>query len=550
MKKLALYIAVLLTSIQFSAQSIEVVSLSDNPLDVNPLVGATLQVNYKYSSESGATANNIYIALEVLDGQNNYVSTVVEQTLQNKQAGIEISNSVDLFVSSYHKLSAELPQGHYYQVKATLYNLSWTELAWAGHWNIPSLTIINTSSFSPSPGSISRGADVSWMTEMESQGFTWKDNNGTTKELMPLLSEYDINSIRLRVWVDPDNSGANGWCDIDDLVSKAEKAHNQGMDIMICIHYSDWWADPGKQNKPATWENMSVSELETAVASHTTDILTALQVKSITPKWVQIGNETDDGMLWPTGKASEGGFANYAKFLNAGVNAVKSFNNSIQSILHISNGNNNSLYRWNIDGLVSAGVEFNKFDVIGMSLYPDETNWISMVDDAYSNMLDLQSRYGKDVMLVEVGFPNSRPDISYQFLNYAIEKTKQAGGKGVLYWEPIARSGFTNYDKGAWDDDGSPSIAMDAFLETSTLSADGIAEIEKDQLLLYPNPTSSILYFKADFPVEKVEIYDIKGSLIKTITSVKDNAVSLRNLEKGIYLIWVNERIQKMMVKD
>ena len=550
MKRGFLYLFLFLVALSFQAQSIEIMSFNDNPLDVNPLIGANLQVNLRYTSEAGANGNHIYVALEVLDSQNNYVSTVVEKTIENIEVGNQVYLPVELFVSSYHKLSSELPNGNYYQVKAILYEINWTANAWAGYWNTPALTIVSTSNFFPSPNFINRGADVSWMTEMESKGFSWKDNSGNAKELMPLLSEYDISAIRLRVWVDPDNSGANGWCDIEDLVNKAELAHNEGMDIMICIHYSDWWADPGKQNKPSAWANMSVSELETAVANHTTAILTALQAKNITPKWVQIGNETDDGMLWPTGKASVSGFANYAKFLNAGANAVKSFNSTIKNILHISNGNNNSLFRWNIDGLINAGVAFSLFDVIGMSLYPDQNNWLSMVDDAYSNMLDLKSRYGKEVMLVEVGFPSSRPDISYQFLTYAIEKTKQAGGTGVLYWEPIARSGFNSYAKGAWDNDGSPSFAMDAFIDHSTLKVENTSQQAKEVFRIFPNPTTRILNIQGDKHVELVEIYDMKGSLLKSISTFPNNSISLEEFISGIYVLRINKSIQKLIVKQ
>ena len=92
---------------------------------------------------------------------------------------------------------------------------------------------------------------------MESNGYSWKDNNGNNRDLMPLLTDYELNAIRLRVWVNPNNSGANGWCDIDDLVNKSKLADAENLDIMICIHYSDWWADPSNQTKPAAWVGLS-----------------------------------------------------------------------------------------------------------------------------------------------------------------------------------------------------------------------------------------------------------------------------------------------------
>ena len=274
----------------FFSQSIEINSFNENPLEVSPLLGATLTVNFKYSSEVGSLGNHIYIGLEVLDENKNYVSTVDEITLQNQQAGTGIQKSVNLFVGSSNKLSANLPNGHYYQVKAILYKTNWMANAWAGYWNTPALIIQDTSNYQFSNNPISKGADISWMTEMEANGFTWKDNNGVTKQLLPLLKEYDLDAVRLRVWENPDVSSANGWCDIDDLVAKAELAKAASLEVMICIHYSDWWADPGQQTKPAAWANFSVSQLETAVYNHTTDILNALSAKGITPKWVQIGN--------------------------------------------------------------------------------------------------------------------------------------------------------------------------------------------------------------------------------------------------------------------
>jgi arabinogalactan endo-1,4-beta-galactosidase len=549
-KKGVIVILLLIANFAFG-QSIEVLSFSENPLEISPLLGGDLTVNFKYSSEVGATSNHIFIGLEILDSNNQYVSYINGITLNNQQAGTDIQKSASFFVGSIHKLSADLPAGHYYQVKATLYaSGGWTENAWAGYWNSPVLTLQDTNGYDFSTKSISKGADISWMTEMESEGYTWKDNAGNTKELMPLLKEYDLNAVRLRVWVNPENSGANGWCDIDDLVTKAEKAKANNLDIMICIHYSDWWADPGQQTKPVAWSNYSVSQLETAVANHTSDILNALDAKGIIPKWIQIGNETNDGMLWTTGKASTGGFGNYAKFLNAGANAVKTFNNNIKTILHIAGGNNNSLVRWNVDGLINNGFQSNNFDIIGLSSYPGESDWKIQVEDTYDNMIDLKSRYNKEVMMVEIGFSYSRQDITYQFLTYMIEKTKQADGLGVFYWEPIARSPFTSYSKGAWDADGSPSIAMDAFLDKSTLSVENLKKLN-GVFNVYPNPSKSIITINAlENRVNTIKLYSLNGNiLIEKKGNYKNLDVDISKLAAGIYFIKINNKVVKKIFK-
>ena len=492
--KTTLFILSIIIKIGVTAQSIEIISFLNNPVEINPFTGGNVVVNFKYTSETGSTGNNIFIGLEILDSNNNYKSSITGKTLLNQQVGNNTQSSVELFISSYNTLSVNLTHGDYYQVKAILYESgTWLGNAWAGYWNTNPLIIQDTSGISYSTNTISKGADISWMTEMESTGYSWKDNNGNTRELIPLLTDYELNAIRLRVWVDPNSSGANGWCDIDDLVNKSKLADGENLDIMICIHYSDWWADPSNQTKPAAWVGLSVSQLETAVYNHTSDILNALGNENIVPKWVQIGNETNDGMLWPTGKASTGGFSNYAKFINAGTSAVKNYNSNIQTIIHLANGNDNGLFLWNIDGLLNNGLIANRIDVIGMSLYPDESNWISLVDDAYNNTIDLQSRYSKDVMVVEVGFSNNRPDISYQFLTYMIEKTRQANGLGVLYWEPIAHGNFTNYSKGAWDTDGSPSIAMDAFKDLGIQNSEGKSFLKNENFKIIPNPTKNFL---------------------------------------------------------
>ena len=220
------------TSVLF-AQSIEVVSYGENPLEVSPLLGTNLTVNYKYNSEPGSAGNHIYIGLEILDANNTYQSTVAEVTLNNQPVGNNTQNSTNFFISSIHTLSENLPIGYYYQVKAILYaSGSWEENASAGHWNTPALILQDTSGFRFNENVISKGADISWMTEMESKGYVWKDNNGTIKELIPLLKEYDLDAVRLRVWVNPENSDANGWCDIEDLVQKAILAKASNMDIL------------------------------------------------------------------------------------------------------------------------------------------------------------------------------------------------------------------------------------------------------------------------------------------------------------------------------
>lgn len=163
---------------------------------------------------------------------------------------------------------------------------------------------------------------------------------------MKLVQSLGVDAVRLRVWVNPQN----GWCNQDDLLVKARRAKHLGMRLLIDFHYSDTWADPGQQNKPAAWSTLSFSELKAAVASHTTSVLQLLKDNGIQPEWVQVGNETGNGMLWEDGKASVN-MANYAALNNAGYDAVKAILPNSKVIVHLQNGQDNSLFRWLFDGL-------------------------------------------------------------------------------------------------------------------------------------------------------------------------------------------------------
>lgn len=316
----------------------------------------------------------------------------------------------------------------------------------------------------PPPPAInfSKGADISWITEMEASGKKFYNKAGTETEGMALMKSLGMNILRLRVWVNPSPS----WNNTADVVAKAVRAKNLGLRVMINFHYSDTWADPGSQTKPAAWAALSVAELATAIGTHTTQVLNALKTAGVTPEFVQVGNETNDGMLWPNGKASAvGGMANYAKFINAGYDAVKAVFPTARVIVHLSNGWDNGLYTWNIGGIISNGA---KFDVIGLSLYPSALDWATKNTQCLANMNDLVSRYSKEVMVVEVGMSWDQAAACKSFLTDLMTKVKSVPGNkglGLLYWEPQSYGNWKGYTLGAFDNSGKPTVAMDAFAD-------------------------------------------------------------------------------------
>ena len=310
----------------------------------------------------------------------------------------------------------------------------------------------------PATAFFAKGADISWLTEMEASGIKFYNSTGTETECMNLLKSLGMNSIRLRVWVNP----VGGWNNTADVVAKAVRAKALGMKIMLDFHYSDSWADPGQQTKPAAWASQDVAALQTSVYNHTSAVMNALKTAAITPDWVQVGNETNDGMLWPEGKASVN-MINYAKFFKSGYDAVKAVSPTSKVMVHVSNGFDNSLFRWNLDGLKANGANW---DVIGMSLYPSSTNWSTLNSQCLTNMNDMISRYGSEIMITEVGMNWGQATACNAFITDIITKVKSLSnnkGLGVFYWEPEAYNNWQGYQLGAFDNSGRPTVALNAF---------------------------------------------------------------------------------------
>ena len=226
------------------------------------------------------------------------------------------------------------------------------------------------------------GADVSWVTWLEAKGYTFFNQEGVQKECMRLLKEdCGVNAIRLRVWVNP----SEGWNNVSDVVVKARRAHQLGQRVMIDFHFSDTWADPANQTVPAAWADMDLAQLKVAMTAHITEMLTALQEMGVTPEWVQIGNETRHGMMYPLGKKD----AHFAELVDNGYEAVKSVFPEAKVIVHLDSGDRLDLYT-SIFGILKEANA--RYDMIGMSLYPDPSNWEDTVNKCLENIGKLQPK--------------------------------------------------------------------------------------------------------------------------------------------------------------
>lgn len=311
-----------------------------------------------------------------------------------------------------------------------------------------------------------KGMDVSSLDEIEQLGAAFFDK-GEKKDLLEILKSYGTNYIRIRLWNDPKTEDGKpygaGNTDYTVALRLAKRTKAAGLKFLLDFHYSDFWADPGKQRKPKAWVNYTVDELEQAVYDFTKENMLNFIAEGVEPDMVQVGNELSNGLLWPEGQWPN--FDNMARFVSAGVRAVRETAPNCKIMIHLDNGGNNALYREWFDNYTKRGEDF---DVIGLSYYPF---WHGTVEDLTNNMNDLVARYQKDLVVAEistgftledykdyeklpdeerkgmaakphlaqaVAFPMTKEGQSdfMQEVMKQIAKLPAGRGKGFYYWEP------------------------------------------------------------------------------------------------------------------
>lgn len=312
-----------------------------------------------------------------------------------------------------------------------------------------------------------KGMDVSSLLEVEECGGTFLDG-GVPGDALQILKGYGMNLIRLRLWNDPYTPEGKpygaGTCDLPRMMILARRAKQLGVGWMLDLQYSDFWTDPGKQYPPKAWQGKTADELEQAVYDYTLSVLTVLRESNLMPEVVSVGNELSSGLLWPLGKHPN--FDCIARFLSAGIRAVRRIDGSIPVMIHLDNGCRNGLFRDWFDRYFAAGGA--DFEYIGMSYYPF---WHGTMEELRANLNDLATRYHKDLIVTETaaGFtledyqqreqlPDERrvgpaanaatvenilypmtPEGQCQFMTELMETLQQVPeghGKGFVYWEP------------------------------------------------------------------------------------------------------------------
>jgi arabinogalactan endo-1,4-beta-galactosidase len=297
------------------------------------------------------------------------------------------------------------------------------------------------------------GADLSFMKQAEDSGFVFKEN-GKAKSCILIFKDHGYNWIRLRLFHTPTRLPNN----LAYTIALAKQAKKNGFKFLLDYHYSDTWADPGKQFLPKAWENMSQAELVQAVFEYTRNTMIAFRDSAVFPDMVQIGNEISNGMLWPNGKLP-GNWDNFAALVQAGINGVHAScgnNPCPQIMIHIDKGGDKNFTKYFFDKLHSYGI---RYDVIGQSYYPW---WHGSLLDLRQCLNFAAEEYHKDIMLVEAAYNwkpteyvnkpapfDESPEGQKQFLeevNRIVMNIPGNRGIGVFWWEPaVSRRGSRSY---------------------------------------------------------------------------------------------------------
>jgi arabinogalactan endo-1,4-beta-galactosidase len=292
------------------------------------------------------------------------------------------------------------------------------------------------------------GADVSFLASAEQQGIVFKEN-GTPKPVLQILKDHGYNWIRLRIFVHPTDLPNN----LDYTIALAQRAKQLGFRILLDFHYSDTWADPGKQFIPVEWKSLKHKELVAQVFAYTRDTIAAFRQAGVMPDMVQTGNEITNGMLWPDGKLPDN-WDNFADLLRAGISGVDAGRGDLPRpvmMIQIERSGDPKAATAFFDKLNSYSLPWN---VIGLSYYP---RWHGTIAQLRQTLHDLSFRYGKPIIVVETAynwtpgdfigkktdFPES-PEGQKAFLqavDKAVRETPRGLGRGVFWWEPAVAGG-------------------------------------------------------------------------------------------------------------
>jgi arabinogalactan endo-1,4-beta-galactosidase len=275
---------------------------------------------------------------------------------------------------------------------------------------LPSLLLLATTALAALPY---KGVDWSSLLIEEKAGKTYKNAAGIVQPLEIILKASGVNTVRQRIWVNPSDGNYN----LDYNIKLAKRAKAAGLGIYLDFHYSDNWADPGKQVVPAAWKSLNREQLIKQVYDYTKNVLDTFQKNGVQLSLVSIGNEITPGLLFPTGQLSSkpDGPKNVALLLKSASKAIKesSLSPKPKIMIHLDNGWNWSTQQWWYDTVLSSGggLSSSDYDVQGVSYYPFY-NTAATLSSLSSSLTNMSKKYGKEVMVVETNWPSYCPNPS------------------------------------------------------------------------------------------------------------------------------------------
>jgi arabinogalactan endo-1,4-beta-galactosidase len=301
-----------------------------------------------------------------------------------------------------------------------------------------------------------KGADVSWLPQMEAKGYVWRDRNGVQRDLLSILKDYGITAVSLRTWVNPSSDPGNGHCSITETAQLAQRAKNAGLQVLLGFHFGDTWNSVGVQNPPKAWAGMTYAQMLTAMNDYVYTSLNVIRSAGVTPGWVKIGNEQNSGICKPTGSISKP--AQMTGLLNAAYDQSKRVFPSTPVLVHLAQPQKLDSIQNFLNAYRANG---GRWDITGLSSYGQGGN----VPGILANMKTIQTSYGKPVMQVEYGGPVGKATQVRDSLKAFVSGIKGFGGLGTFFWEPEGYPSFNGYNSSAWDESTRrPTVALDGFL--------------------------------------------------------------------------------------
>ena len=426
------------------------------------------------------------------------------------------------------------------------------------------------------------GMDASCVPALERSGVRYYDFDGTEKDVFEILSSNGINYIRVRIWNDPYDENGNGYgggnCDIENAIVVGKRATEHGMKLLVDFHYSDFWADPGKQMVPKAWQGMNFEEKQEALYQYTRDCLQKLKAAGVDVGMVQIGNETN-GALCGESATSLGGWKRIMELMSAGSRAVREVCPEAMVAVHFANPENAASYEGYARNLDYYGVDY---DVFASSYYP---YWHGTLENLSQVLSKVATTYGKKVMVAETSYAYTEKDTDFSgntigegsavvkdypmtiqgqanlvrnVIDTVVNKT--TNGIGVFYWEGTWISVGTNSweeNSAKWEKDGSgwaSSYAAEydpkdagqyyggcAVDNQAFFDANGHVTEALKVFSLVRN--GNIVENKADAIEDVNLIFDLNGEVVLPDTV---NAVMLDNSKQALPVQWENVDIDAM----